>query len=182
MQLISKLLSLENRKKLVKAKKKLNFLGENVHIDETVIITRPEKVKIGNDVSIQKNCVISGKGGITIGEGSIIANDVQILSAEHNFDAMDIQAIPFDDRYIEEEVVIGEYVWIGSHALILPGVNIQKGAVVAAGAVVTKDVRPYAVVAGCPAKEIKQRPNIERFQELEKSKRSLFKFRKDKLQ
>lgn len=105
---------------------------------------------IGKNSVINGKCRLDNKSNITIGENVSISQEVMILTADHEIDSPD-----FKGR--ELPVKIEDYVWIGTRAMILPGCTIGKGAVVAAGAVVTKDVEPYAVVAGIPAKVIKMR-------------------------
>ena len=73
--------------------------------------------------------------------------------------------LPYDDYYNVKDVFIGENVWIGSDVSLMPGVHIGEGAVIAACSCVTKDVPPYAVVGGCPAKIIKYR-DIDNYQKL----------------
>ncbi len=73
------------------------------------------------------------------------------------YDAPDLRFLPYDERFQEKKVVIGRYVWIGANAMIMAGVNIGDGAVIAAGAVVVKDVPSCAVVGGNPAKVLKYR-------------------------
>jgi len=90
------------------------------------------------------------RGGIKIGNNVSISSDVVILTADHDMDNENM-----DGR--NKGVIINDYVWIGTRATLLPGVNIGYGAVVATGAVVTKDVPPYGVAAGVPAKVIKYR-------------------------
>ena len=153
------------RKKYRKIKLSKMVCGSNVYIDTSVAIYSPENMKIGNNIHIQPNCKFFAEGGVNIGEGCIIAHDVQVLTRNHNYDSYDLEMIPYDWRYIEKAVVIGEYCWIGARVTILPGVKIGKGAVIAACAVVTKDIPAYAVVGGNPAKIIKYR-NKERFEKL----------------
>ncbi len=99
---------------------------------------------------------IYGHGGVEIGEETLVSMKATILSSNH--------AIPEQGTLIRQQpdelllTKIGRDVWIGAHAVILGGVTIGDGAVVAAGAVVTKDVEPGAVVAGVPAKVVKRRP------------------------
>lgn len=131
--------------------------GSNVYIDSSTKIYCPQKVKIGNNVHIQFGCSFFADGGVTIGEGCIFAHDVQIFTRNHNYDSEDLEMIPYDHRYIEKAVVIGDYCWIGARSSIMPGVTIGKGVVVAACSVVTKDVPDYAVVGGNPAKILKFR-------------------------
>lgn len=109
-----------------------------------------------------------------IGQGTIFAHNVQVLSRNHNFDSKDLKFIPYDDRYINRKVMVGEYVWIGANALILPGVHLGDGSVIGAGAVVTKDVPAGAVVGGNPARILKYR-DIDTFAMLRKSDKGYIK-------
>ena len=99
---------------------------------------------------VNANCRLDTRGGIFIGENVSISNDVIILTADHDMDSIDMAGR-------QKKVVIEDYVWIGTRAMILPGVVIGKGAVIAAGSVVTKSVTSFHVVAGVPAKVIRQR-------------------------
>lgn len=132
--------------------------AEHCFIDQTVKIFSPERVKIDDFVHIQMNCTLfADGGGIEIGEGTILAHEVQILARNHCYDAPDLKYVPYDERFDEKPVKIGRYVWIGARVIILPGVTVGDGAVIAAGSVVTKDVPECAVVGGNPAKIIKYR-------------------------
>ena len=105
---------------------------------------------VGTNSVINSRCRIDNRGTISIGENVSISQEVIILTADH-----DVNAADFAGRSLG--VRIDDYVWIGTRATILPGVTVGKGALIAAGAVVTKDVIPYAIVAGVPAKVIKMR-------------------------
>jgi len=105
---------------------------------------------MGSNSVINQKCRLDNRGGITIGRNVSISQEVLILTADHDPDASDFQSRT-------KSVQIADFVWIGTRATILPGVQIGQGAVIAAGAVVTKDVPPYAIVAGVPAKTIKTR-------------------------
>lgn len=101
---------------------------------------------------INEGCQITCASRITIGEGCVIARDVIIRDYDgHN--------IKIPDYKIAEEIHIGRNVWIGNRAMVLKGVHIGEGSIVAAGAIVTKDVPPHCIVAGIPAKVIKE--NVE---------------------
>ena len=107
-------------------------------------------VVIGQDTIIGDHCFLDGRAPLKIGSHTAIASQVLIYNSEHNV----------HDPYfaaIEEPVEIGDYVFIGARAIILPGVKIGKGAVVAAGAVVAKDVPEKTIVGGVPAREIGKR-------------------------
>jgi acetyltransferase-like isoleucine patch superfamily enzyme len=93
---------------------------------------------------------------VTLGEYSMIAGDVKILGGDHTFNHPGIPII-FCERGVLEKTVIGKDVWVGSSSIILTGITIGDGAIVAAGSVVTKNIEPYAIVGGVPAKFIKYR-------------------------
>jgi len=110
----------------------------------------PRGVVIGKDTIIGASAFLDGRAKLTIGDHVDMASEVMIYNSEH-----DLRDPKFGAT--EEEVVVGDYVFIGPRAIILPGVKIGKGAVVAAGAVVTNDVPPFAIVGGVPAKVIGER-------------------------
>lgn len=104
----------------------------------------PGGLIIGNNSVINQQCRLDSRGSLTIGNNVSISAEVCILSAQH-----DIQDSHFAG--ITSAVTVGDYVFVGTRAMILPGVTLGEGSVVAAGAVVTKNVQPYTVVAGIPA-------------------------------
>jgi acetyltransferase-like isoleucine patch superfamily enzyme len=108
------------------------------------------RIWIGKDSVINRRCYLDGRGGLRIGDHVSISQYVMIQTLGH-----DPQSAAFD--CVAGEVQIGDRAWIGARALILPGVKIGEGAVVGAGSIVTKDVPPYAIVAGSPARKIKER-------------------------
>ena len=97
-------------------------------------------------------------GGVEIGKYVQVGPNTVIHSANHNFDDIDLPICK--QGHTPKKVKIEDDVWIAAGCIILPGVTIGKGAVIAAGAVVTKDVEPYSVVAGAPAKKIKDRRGL----------------------
>jgi len=107
-------------------------------------------ITIGNYTAINRRCYLDGRVGIRIGNCVSISPETYIISLSH-----DPQSKNF--AIVGKEVVIEDYVWIGARAMILPGVTLSKGCVVAAGSVVTKDVPPYTIVAGVPAQKIGER-------------------------
>lgn len=108
-----------------------------------------KNITIGKNVFINSGCHFQDQGGITIGEGSMIGHNVVLATINHDLE-------PKNDRKNHYAPIrIGNHVWIASNAAVLPGVSIGDWAVVAAGAVVTKNVLPYTVVGGVPAKVIK---------------------------
>lgn len=125
------------------------ILGHNLSI-QTV---KGSKIKIGNNVTINDNCFITALFGIDIGEGTSIAENVSIRDFNHCYAQ---KKIPLKEQGFEgDKIIIGKNCWLCKGCIILPGVTIGDGAVVAANAVVTKDVPSYTVVGGVPAKLIK---------------------------
>lgn len=117
----------------------------------------PRNISIGKDTIVGERAVLDGRkqlndslGGLIIGNHVDIASEVMIWTSQH-----DIRDASF--AAIEKKVVIEDYVFIGPRAIILPGVTIHRGAVVAAGAVVTKDVLEKEMVGGIPAAKIGER-------------------------
>lgn len=103
--------------------------------------------RIGARSWVNRQCCLDLRGGIDIGADVSISPNVMILTAQH-----DLNDPRF--RYVSAKVVIEDHVWIGARATIMPGVTLGRGAVVAAGAVVTRDVEPLTVVGGVPARPI----------------------------
>ena len=121
---------------------------DDVRILTPFICDFGNRVKFGKNVFINHSAVLSASGGIEFGEGVMLAPCVRIATINHDFAER-------HTKYTYAKVVIKKNAWIGMNATICPGVTIGENAVVAAGAVVTKDVPDNAVVGGCPAKVIK---------------------------
>lgn len=133
--------------------KVLKSMGESVKIDDRAEILSPQCVEIGNRVYIGKGCTFVGDGGLTIGDDCMIAAGCRITTKNH---VVQRDRIYSELGYCFEPVSIGNNVWIGYNAVILPGVSIGEGAVIAAGAVVTKDVPSNEIWGGNPARSIRQ--------------------------
>ncbi len=109
-----------------------------------------QNISLGKNVFINSGCCFQDQGGIEIGNNVLIGQQVVLATLNHDL-------IPIKRANMQPSPIkIGNDVWIGAHATILPGVTIGDGAVIAAGAVVTKDVPKNTVVAGVPAKVIKK--------------------------
>jgi acetyltransferase-like isoleucine patch superfamily enzyme len=129
----------------------LKALGKGTNVQMDCRFLNARKVELGSRNVINFGCLFDGrKYGIRTGSDVSIGPEATILTLGH-----DPQSPDFADR--GSAVVIGDRVWIGYRAMVLPGVTIGNGAVVAAGAVVTKDVEAGAIVAGNPAKKIGER-------------------------
>lgn len=123
--------------------------GSTLHTGVRVFDSR--HIKIGEGTIVGYATFIDGRDQVKIGNHVDIASEVMIYSQEHDLSSPDFAAHG-------APVNIGDYVFVGPRAIILPGVTIGDGAVVASGAVVTKDVAPFTIVGGVPAKVIGERP------------------------
>lgn len=141
--------------------------GENVFIGEKCEFGHPENIVLGSNIWIGDHTNIYAQGKVIIKDGTILADHVDIRTANHYYDGEDLNLLPFDEKILIGTVTIEENVWIASHCVILPGVTIGEGAVIAAGSIVTKSVEPMSVVAGNPAKIVKYRDR-ERYEKLRK--------------
>ncbi|SCG86387.1 acyltransferase [Methanobacterium congolense] len=114
----------------------------------------PQRVKIGHNSIIGNDAFLDGRESIYIGDNVNIGGDVRIYTQQHDIESSNfgIKGAP---------VHIGHWAYIGARVIILPGVKIGEGAVVASGAVVTKDVEPWTMVGGVPAKFIRNRPLVK---------------------
>jgi len=124
--------------------------GSTIHIGANFY--QPSNISIGEDTMIGDHVFLDGRDKLVIGDHVDIASQVMVYNSEHN-----LESDGFEATY--GSVKIGDYVFIGPRAIILPGVKIGKGAVIAAGAVVTKNVSDFAIVGGIPAKVIGERAN-----------------------
>ncbi|MBU2592722.1 acyltransferase [Patescibacteria group bacterium] len=125
-------------------------MGKGSKIHTGCLFFNPAGVSVGDDSIIGFRTFLDGRAPLKIGSHVDIASEVMIYNSEHEIHSSDM-------RPTESPVTIGDYVFIGPRAIVLPGVKIGKGAVVAAGAVVTKDVAERMIVAGVPAKNITER-------------------------
>ncbi len=124
--------------------------GSYVSIQPGVKIASPWNLQIGDLSSIGGNSWVYALDKITIGEKTCIGEYVKLLTGYHDITTWNFQ-------FRAKPITIGSCVWIATGAIVLPGVTIGDGAVIAAGAVVTKDVEPWTVMGGNPAKFIKKR-------------------------
>lgn len=125
-------------------------IGRNSTPCRRVEVLLPRGLRIADNVAIGWFAELDARGGISIDHDTNISSHVKIITGSHDIDDPGFTADFLPVR-------IGHHCWIGTGAMVLQGVTIGDGAVVAAGAVVTKDVPPYAVVGGVPAKVIRER-------------------------
>ena len=119
-------------------------------IDLNTYFLEPRRLNVGRYSHINQGCVVDARGFIDIGENVSISHKVSLITGSH-----DINSSSFNGVF--KPIVIDDYVFVGCNATILGGIHLGVGCVVCAGAVVTKDVPPYCVVAGVPARIIEKR-------------------------
>lgn len=127
---------------------KMPLFGSTIHMWANFF--KPENITIGQDTIVGDHCFLDGRAPLKIGNHVGIASQVLIYNDEHN-----INSDTYENSF--GPVVIEDYVFIGPRAIILPNTHIGKGAVVAAGAVVTKDIPDFEIWGGVPAKKISDR-------------------------
>lgn len=131
--------------------------GKNLQIVTIYRIAAPKKIQIGDNAYIRRYVTLGADSGIEIGDNVIISDFVSLISADHNYSDSDKLIADQGIKIEDKPIVIENNVWIGEKATILKRVHIGKGAIIGAGAVVTKDVPDFAIAAGNPAKIIKYR-------------------------
>jgi maltose O-acetyltransferase len=136
----------------------LGHVGRDVIFLGSVRIAGMRGIRLGNHISVNKGCVLDGTGGLVIGNYVMMAEGSCIYSAQHRFDKLDTPMML--QGYEKSETIIEDDVWLGVRSVILPGVKVARGSIIAAGAVVTKDVPEYSIVAGVPAKVIGDRRKL----------------------
>lgn len=121
-------------------------LSKGAIIYSGFLIRAPKKVSIGKGTVVGYNCELDGRKILTIGENVNISSDVKFYTLQHDYNSRVFEAVG-------APIIVEDYAWISVRAIILPGVRIGEGAVIAAGAVVAKNVEPYSIMGGVPAKK-----------------------------
>jgi acetyltransferase-like isoleucine patch superfamily enzyme len=114
-------------------------------------LRRPSRIQIGKGTVVGERVELDGRASLFIGNHVNISSEVMIYTLQHDY-----KLSGFENA--GAPVIVEDYVWLSTRSILLPGIRIGKGAIVAAGSVVTKDVPAFAVVAGIPAKQIGTRP------------------------
>ena len=127
-------------------------IGRDVRLRMPVVIYHPEQLELGNQVDIGEFVVLRASGGLRVGDRVLIAAHAVLTTRGHPL------SLPRYGRTEDGPIVVEDDVWIAAGAIVLPGVTLGHGAIVAAGAVVTKDVPPLTIVGGVPARTIGQVP------------------------
>jgi len=123
---------------------------------DTILCCKEGPIRIGARVNFGWRCVVSSVGGVEIGEAALLAGDCYLGGGRYHLADRE-RSIAEQGSYSRGPVLIGPRSWIGARAIVLDGVRVGEGAVVAAGAVVTDDVAPFAIVGGVPARPIRER-------------------------
>lgn len=138
-----------------------NSCGDNLYVGGKSYVT--PNTNLANNVNFN-GMAMSGKGLIEIGKYFHSGPGCQIITSFHKYEG---DEIPYDDKFIDKDVIIGDFVWLGNNVIILGGVTIGEGAIIQAGSVVCKDIPAYAIAGGHPATLFKYR-NIDHFNKLKK--------------
>ena len=136
-------------------RRRLAEMGDGVCFLWGIHVNGPDGLRVGDRTRIAQDVQMNARGGITIGADVLVGPRSMIWSSNHAIDRLDVAIM--HQGYTRAAVSIGDGAWLGANCVILPGVHVGDGAVVAAGAVVTRDVPEYAIVGGVPARIIASR-------------------------
>lgn len=144
------------------------YAGLGAHIGKNVVfhfraeLRSPWALHVGKGTIIGDGALLDARCGLTLGENVNLSSNVSIYTLQH--DHRDPLFRCPDPKERRMDIVIEDRAWLGPNVIVLPGVTIGQGAVCCAGCVVTKDVEPYAVVAGIPARKVAERPRVLRYE------------------
>lgn len=136
-------------------------IGKNAVLHFKTEIRDPWSLKLGEGTIIGDNAILDARRGLTLGKNVNLSSNVSIYTLQHDHRNPNFACFGEEKKM---SVEIGDRVWLGSNVTILPGVIIGEGAVCCAGCVVTKDVAPFDVVAGIPAKKVGERPRNQQYE------------------
>ncbi len=156
----------DDRSTLIIRRKSIISFGSKTWLGKDVLLETIDnsEIRLGKNTSLQDRCRIIGD--VTIGDNTLFAPNVFISSGAHFFNNDPVLPIRVQDSLVaksndhsikSKKVIVGDDVWLGVNVVVMRGVNIGKGAIIGANSVVTKDVYPYTIVAGIPAKVISKR-------------------------
>jgi len=140
--------------------------SSGINIEKGAYFGNGSQLEIGKGSGLGKNCDV--RGPVKLGEYVMMGPDVMILTKNHCFDRLDIP-MALQGTTLAAPVMIKNDVWIGARSIILPGITIETGAIIASGSIVTKNVPAYAVVGGNPARVIKFRKTEKEYSEFDNS-------------
>jgi len=146
--------------------RKAKSVGANLHVNYFSNVSK--NTILGNNVNFNGMSINGGNAKITIGNNFHSGHDCQIIARFHNYKSEKL--IPYDETFIEKDIIIEDNVWLGNNVIILGGVLIGEGAIIQAGSVVTKSIPKYALAGGHPAAVFKYRDN-EVYEKLKKEQK-----------
>lgn len=129
-------------------------------IDMNVTFMDPNRLCVGHNTHINRQCLIDARGELSIGNNVSISLRSAIITGSHNHKSSEFE-------FIRTKITIDDFVWMGFQTTVVGNVHIGKGAVICAGSVVTKDVEPWSIMAGVPARKIGERPRNLKYSILE---------------
>lgn len=163
-QVIKRITERKKKRYTAKARKKFSACGVGLIVNGECQFS--SNMYVGDYCNFN-GMYVNGNGKVVIGNYFHSGIECMLITQNHNYEG---EQIPYDNTYIKKETHIGDFVWFGNRVTVMGGVTIGEGAIIAAGAVVTKDVPPYAIVGGNPAKVIKYR-DIDHFLKLKEEKK-----------
>lgn len=135
-------------------------VGENIHINEGVVIRNIEKMEVGDNVFLGVDNYLQAAAGLEIGDNTMLGPGVKIWTQNHKFEDIDTPIV--EQGYDFKKVKIGKNVWVGANVFIMPGAEIGDGCIISAASVVgAKKIPPYSILAGNPARFIGKREKKE---------------------
>ncbi|MCH2232319.1 MAG: acyltransferase [Crocinitomicaceae bacterium] len=134
-----------------------NYYNNNVEdrLDGVSKVSNRKNLELGNKVSFGGEVMLMGNGKIKIGNNTMIGAGSIVHSSTHDY-----ERVIMNEVRIDKDVLIGNNVWVGTGVIINPGIEIGDNSVIGSGSVVTKNVKPYDIVAGVPAKVLKSREEL----------------------
>jgi len=140
----------------INAVRQLGARGKNTVIEPTAVLNCGKNIYIGENCHVNRfSCIWASENSkIKIGNNLLMGPGVSIFSSNHGIEKTNVM---INQPFVEQDVIIGNDVWLGANSTVTAGVKIGDGAIIAAGAVVTKDVAPHTIAGGVPAKFIKER-------------------------
>ena len=131
-------------------------MGQGASIAMGCFVTG-RSIEIGARTVVNRRCYLDGRGGLRIGSNVSVSPECYLLSLTHDVNSPAFSALP-------KTTILGDRVWLGARAMVLPGVEMGEGSVAGAGSVVAKSCGPYEIVAGTPAKKIGERSRDLRYE------------------
>jgi acetyltransferase-like isoleucine patch superfamily enzyme len=132
-------------------------IGDNVILSRnSILMAKGGRIEIGENSNIGSNCFFGTTNRVTVGKNVLIAANGYVGGGRYKYDRLDLPPMK-QEMYSVGEQTIGDNVWLGANVIVIDGINVGHDSIIGAGAVVTRDVPPYSIAAGVPARVIKSR-------------------------